>query len=238
MAIDAQPRPSRWSRILAVGFYLGLAPFLKLLRLGNGDPHVQHHSRQALVLLLVPWTMLLVALGGLAYSTYLLVYRPEVFSNSTTTPAGVIATYAFAGVFWVWLLVWLLGVVFAITGSPPDPNSRRIAKGKTWVLVSLVSNSLLWVGAFLMLAAAWHTASLIRSGGGPAPVYVLHDDRPFETVPLWVRNLRFYRIALAATDKWGPGSIVVASLTEDNLKQALRHGRFVVLWGHGIQGES
>jgi hypothetical protein len=51
-----------------------------------------------------------------------------------------------------------------------------------------------------------------------------------------VFNLGFYRVALAATARWGRGSVVVAPLDERRLRLALRHGRFVFLACHGRGG--
>ena len=56
-------------------------------------------------------------------------------------------------------------------------------------------------------------------------------------VPRWVFNLGFYRISRAATERWGPGSVVVAPLDEHHLELALQHGRFIFLACHGRDGD-
>jgi hypothetical protein len=237
MSPDELARPTWHNRLLAAAFYSGFAPWLKLFRLGRGNAFVQHHYRQAMGVLLVLLVLLLLAVLGLAYSVYLLINDPEDFrALSTFTAANAWNGTLLAG-FVGWLLVGLLGIGLALKGSVwPIPLVGRVAQSTCWVRTSLAGNCLLWSGVFLILGVAWHTATLIRDDDRPARVYFLCDDRPFESIPLWVRNLRFYRVALAAQDRWGPGSVVVAPLTEKTLKQALRHGRFVVLWGHGDDG--
>src|SRR5262249_46393877 len=70
----------------------------------------------------------------------------------------------------------------------------------------------------------------------PAPVYMLYDTGGYP-VPRCVFALGFYRIALAARERWGPDSVVVDVLTEKTLHQAMRHGRFVFLATHGARGD-
>jgi hypothetical protein len=75
-----------------------------------------------------------------------------------------------------------------------------------------------------------------RADAGPAQVYVLYDDTTTVRAPRWLLALGSYRLALAARDRWGADSVVVAPLTEANLRQALRYGRVVVLAVHGTGG--
>jgi hypothetical protein len=96
-------------------------------------------------------------------------------------------------------------------------------------------NALLCVGIALIVTATIHATSLTRQDDEPAPVYLLYDDMGL--IPRGVFNLGFYRITLAATERWGPGSVVVAPLDEQHLQLALNHGKFVFLACHGRDGD-
>jgi hypothetical protein len=98
-----------------------------------------------------------------------------------------------------------------------------------------VGNICLDVGIFLIVAATVHASSLTRQDDEPAQVYLLYDD--MDLVPRWVFNLGFYRISLAATERWGNGSVVVAPLDEHHLRLVLEHGKFVFLACHGRDGD-
>jgi hypothetical protein len=85
----------------------------------------------------------------------------------------------------------------------------------------------------LVVGLAIHASSLAREDAVPAPVYFLYDNQGFEFLGTWGPKLFCYRISRVAQDRWGPGNVVVAPLSRDNLANAIMHGRFVVLIGHG-----
>jgi hypothetical protein len=87
----------------------------------------------------------------------------------------------------------------------------------------------------LIVAIAVHASTLSRQDDEPASAYLLYDDMGI--VPRWVFNVGFYRIARAATERWGPGSVVVAPLDEHHLRLALDNGKFVFLACHGRDGD-
>ena len=115
------------------------------------------------------------------------------------------------------------------------PGIARVASRPRLLWLAFVGNGFLWAGAALIAVLALHASSLTRETDDPAPVYMLYDDMGF--VPRWVFNLGCYRIAHAATARWGPGCVVVAPLDEHHLRLALRHGRFVFLACHGVDGD-
>jgi uncharacterized membrane protein len=202
------------------------------------DAFVQHHAAQALATILV---LLAILVGGFAYwllITYAILYQREVYE---TLPApegwsgperdviplgmGLLA----------WLAVWCVGLMLAASGSTRAlPLIGRLARRPRLVRLAWVGNALLCVGVLLTTGTALHASSLTRQDDEPAPVYLLYDD--LGIVPRWVFNLGFYRIARAATARWGPASVVVAPLDEHHLRLALRHGRFVFLACHGQDG--
>ena len=52
-------------------------------------------------------------------------------------------------------------------------------------------------------------------------------------IPRWVFCVGFYRVASAAAERWGPGTVVVAPLTIESFRDAVRHGEFVFIASHG-----
>jgi len=136
----------------------------------------------------------------------------------------------------VWLILWSGGIVLALVGSRRTmPFIGWVARRPRLLRVAFVGNVVLLFGAMLTTVLAVHASSLTRDDNEPASVYMLYDD--MEIVPRWVFNLGFYRMSLSAREKWGPNNVVVAPLDELHLRLALRHGRFIVLACHGIDGE-
>jgi uncharacterized membrane protein len=226
-------------RLAAAAFYFGLAPLLRPLRFCRDDPFVQHHAAQALATILV---LLAVLLGGFLYwlgLSYLLVYRRDLYECLPPlgrTSAPVRDTLLFAPVLLAWLLLWLGELLLALVGSRrPLPLIGRVARRPLLLRIAFAGNVSLLVTAALTTVLALHASSLTRDDDKPAAVYLLYDDMGF--VPRWVMNLGFYRISLAAQERWGPGNVVVATLDQHHLELALRHGRFVYLACHGVDGD-
>jgi uncharacterized membrane protein len=232
-------RPAWKDRLAAAVYYFGLAPVLRPLRFRRDDPFVQHHAAQALATILV---LLAVLLGGFLYLlglSYLLVYRRDLYE--CLPPMGRLAapvrdTLLFTPVLLAWLLLWLGGLLLALVGSRHTlPLIGRVARRPLLLRLAFAGNVSLLVVAALTTVLALHASSLTRDDDKPAAVYLLYDDMGF--VPRWVMNVGFYRISLAAQERWGPGNVVVAPLDQHHLELALRHGRFVYLACHGVDGE-
>ena len=85
----------------------------------------------------------------------------------------------------------------------------------------------------LVAALTTHARALIRHDDATAEAYLLYDDMGF--VPHWLFDLGFYPIALAATDRWGQGSVVTRPLTPERLAAAVSEGRFVFVLSHGTE---
>jgi tetratricopeptide (TPR) repeat protein len=234
MGTATSERPSWPSRLLAVTFYLGLAPLLALFRLHRRSAYLQHHFAQAVALVgLLAFLLLRDLVTGLT-CTYGHVHHADVMK---TYHLGVIDDVVSAVLLVPWALLWLLAVVVALRGSVwRVPLLWRLGDKRWTFRVTLVGN----VGLGLVLAAvcaiALHALAITREADDrPAQVYMLYDAGGLP-VPRAVFALGFYRIALAARERWGPDSVVVAPLTEDTLQQAMRHGRFVFLATHGREG--
>src|SRR5262249_22588794 len=135
----------------------------------------------------------------------------------------------------LWLFAWAAAVLLTLAGSTRGvPLVRRLAGRPSLTRLAFAGNIAALVVGVVVAAAAGHALSLTRKDPGAAPVYLLYDDAI--PVPRWAYALGLYRVALQATERWGPGSCVLAPLDQESLRQALRHGSVVVLACHGGEG--
>jgi uncharacterized membrane protein len=230
-------RPPGWGeRLLAVACYFGFAPLVFLSR-RRREPFLRHHLTRGLASGLLLIGLVLLVLLELVVGTYLLVNHPDVIDSLLGTPATILG-YVLGGVVLVALLAWLAGVVLAALGSARDvPLVGRLARSRLGLRLAVAGNLAAWSFLLLVVGLTFHACSLVRDEG-EEPVYVLCDKQRWERlIPHWAIKLASYRLALAAQRRWGAGSIVVAPLNEASLRQALRHGRIVVLWCHGSDGD-
>jgi hypothetical protein len=222
--------PGALPRLLAVACYLGLAPLFAWTRRCREDAFLRHHAAQALAFIFVAATA---AVLGLLLSigwAWVIVAHREVIE---ALPFGF-DWYVTAGVLLILALLLLPGLLTALAGSSRClPLLGRLAARQRMVRIAFVVNCALWVLAGLVTGLALHASSLCRAEG-PAPVCVLYDD--MGALPRWLFNLGAYRIALAARERWGDGSVSVAPLDPPHLEQALRDGRMIVLLCHGRDG--
>jgi uncharacterized membrane protein len=222
--------PSLAARLWAAAFYLGLAPLAAWSGRSREDAFVRHHAGQALALLLVAAAAvvlgLLVSLGW----AWVIVRHREVVE---ALPRGF--DWAVSGMFLLCLgLPWLAGLLLALAGSARRlPLAGRLAGRPRIRRIAFLVNCGLWALAGLLIGLATHAAALCRTEG-PAPVCVLYDD--MEVAPRWLFQLGAYRMARAARERWGEGSVAVVPLDKANLGMALRHARVVVLLCHGQDG--
>jgi uncharacterized membrane protein len=208
-------------------------------RFRRNDPFIQHHVGQALatvLLLLVVLVAYCLYFAGLSYTG---VYRRDLYER-LPLPAGwtppVRDALLFAPLPLAWLLLWLGGLLLALSGSRSVlPLVGRIARRPLLLRLALAGNTVALAVVALIATTAIHASSLTRDDDEPASAYLLYDD--MGVVPRWVMSLGFYPMSLAARARWGPDQVVVAPLDERHLRQALRHGRIVFLAAHGFGGD-
>ena len=69
--------------------------------------------------------------------------------------------------------------------------------------------------------------------GNPAALYLLYDETQ---APRWVVTLIAFPMNLAANQRWGSDSVIVAPINRQSLREALAHGKIVYLATHGVNG--
>jgi hypothetical protein len=226
---ETSAHPSARLRLTAAAFYLGLAPLLSAARLRRADPYLRHHHAQALAfgglllveLLAIPICMTLVGYLMVEQRAFIESYPVETVADVGLAAGGL--AVLFAEVF---------GVMQALRGSARGiPLVHRLAVKPRWLATARAGGVAFWCVIALVALVTMHASSLTRRGGAPARAYLLYDD--MGVYPGWVFDLGFCRLARAATDHWGPGSVVVAPLAQDTLADALRHGDFVFVASHG-----
>lgn len=225
-------------RLCAVACYAGLAPLFRLAR-RRSDPFFDHHAAQAAVFWLLLDVIVFVSLAYLAGVSAMIVYArgayerlPNVSGLAPPERDGMPITAAVL----VWLAAVGLATVLAAFGQQRSwPIVGRLARRPRVLRFAWIANTLSLLLAALILTAALHASTFTRDDGRPAAVYVLYDD--LGGVPRWVINLGFYRLSAAATERWGPKSVVVARLDVPHLRDALENGKVVFLACHGANGE-
>jgi hypothetical protein len=229
-------RPTWASRLLATFCYLGLTPFLHLFRVRRDDAFLGHHRAQGpaaplmLLLLLCMWPIYL------SLETYLVRHHVGQASQYGAVQAGVMIVFL-AGLGLCGLMT-VVGMGTALAGSRRClPLVNRLARRPRLMRVALAGNSILVVSVALVIGLALHASTLARADVVPAPVYFLYDNAGYEALGTWGPKLFCYRISRVAQQRWGPGKVVVAPITVENLRTAIEYGRFVVLASHGSSGE-
>jgi len=218
-------------RLLSLGFYFGIAPFIGLVR-RPGSPLTAHHYGQSLALFFVLLCIFLFAAGFYATGTILLLYFPEIYGDF---PFDFVSMIIQLCVFSAWLLVWLICLVLAAVGSTWSvPVLSRIARRRWTARISTGWVLLFTTFILLIVVLGLYSTSLVADREAPGRVYMLYDDMGF--IPRWVFSLGFMTVSRAANERWGRGSSVVAPLSREALRHAFQKGRLVFVACHGAEG--
>lgn len=206
---------------------------LRLLGARRDDAYLRHHQAQALATILSFLPLVLLTLALLVVDTYLLQRQPLLYELdlATLVERAVYLPLQLLGV--VWALIWLAAMGLALAGSTRRPPLIRGQRSPVAQRLGMAWSGLLLLLLPLLATLALVSCQITRTGGGPAPVYFLFDGRGYEALGTWGPRMLFYRAAREANARWGEGSAVVAAANAGNVKQALEHGRFVVLLVHG-----
>ena len=200
MGTGRPERPAGLSRLLAVTFYLGLAPLLVVLRLHRRNPYLQHHYAQAVMIVGLLAYILLAGLLGFMAIAYLIVYHEEVWKTYSLEP---ITDAVFAVLLLLWALAWLLAVALTLKGSfRPVPLLGRLSSRRWMFRAALVGNIGLGLVVLTVGALTLHALAITHADARPASVYMLYDSGGAPVLRC-VFALGFYRIALAAQGAGG-----------------------------------
>lgn len=229
---DSQYAAPGWkSRLLAASFYCGSAPVLGYLRARREDAYASHHYKQALSVLLVLLVILVLEILVWLVISYVLVFHREYYEGTRFESTLFMIVRR---LFLCWLVVWAFSIAWALLGSWGSvPLIGRLARFRFPMNLSLVGCTAVTVVLAVIFSATVHATILTRHDEAPAKVYMLYDD--VQRYPRWVFNLGFYFISRASVDRWGPGSVVVAPLTKEDLARALVEGKFIFLSSHGTK---
>lgn len=226
------PHPGLGSRFLAAACYLGLAPLLPRSALQRRHPYVQHHHQQALALGGLFLFMLGLSLVVSLVCSYLLAFERVFYESFSVETCGNALSGIGAVVFMVALLA---GLVQALCNSRRGiPLIRRLVRRRRLVALSRGGCLSVEAGLVFIVAMTIHAGTLTRDLGKPGRAYMLYIDEG--VLPPWLFDLGFYRIALAATERWGMGSVVVTPLSYHSFEDAVAHGEFVFVCSHGRDG--
>jgi len=219
-------------RLLDISCYLGFAPIFWLLGSAQRkNSPARHHGQQALALSFLLFCAFLIFVVCFSLHQIILFLSRDLFLSLPLE----ISFYVLGGLLAVCLVLWLAGLVSAARGTALKiPFFSQITASKKLMLFSLVWTLFLQVCLVTIVAVAVHSTHLARAEVATADVYMLYDDMGY--IPRWVFTFGFYRVSLAAIERWGDGSVVVAPLSGPALNQALQNGRLVYIASHGADG--
>ncbi len=227
------------TRLLSVACYLGLAPQLYLFTSNEKrGPLLGYHIQQALAL---SWLGLLCCLFVLLVHVLEYVVGMK-FPGDENIYQGIAVLSLLPCLAWCVLLgagIWRAG---AGSDAPLPLVSRLTARTGVkpgWVVWGLIFQGV----CILLMILPFRMNYITRPQEGPASVYMLYPQERLQplpytslgtfTVPRWIFTLGFYPISEVATARWGDGSVSVEPLTRENLNEAFRYGRLVMVASHG-----
>lgn len=217
-------------RIGALAFYAGLAPLCWPFQRRRREAFTEHHFLQAAgcwVLFAMLTLAFMLSVGALSL---LLVQHRFLYENYQ---AEGWLLFTFRKLYLAWAVFPLFGAGLALAGRDAALPVITPLGGFTWSRRLGLGFLLALYLAAAGLGGVAVCAARLAPAQGPAPVYMLYDNTA--QFPRWLFALGFYPVSRAAVDRYGPGSAVVAELTEDHLAEALRHGRYVFLAAHGTE---
>lgn len=220
-------------RLLNISCYLGLAPIFWLLSSARREKNsIGHHCQQALALsFLLFWAFFIFVICFSLHQMILYLSRDLFMTLPIEIPF-----YVLGGLLALWLILWLVGMLSAVRGAAPAiPLFSRITSSKKRMLFSTGWALLVQITIVIIIAVAIHATVLAPAEMATANVYMLYDDMGY--IPRWVFTLGFYRVSLAATKQWDKESVIITSLSELALNQALQDGRLVYIASHGTNGK-
>lgn len=225
------PIPNWPLRFRALAHYLGWAPIASLFARPSVCPFLVHHRRQAMGIFLLLGLVVIVFVLAIVFLSYGMIFQRPFYDR--THPEGITLNIT-RKLFLCWVVFWAYGGALALLGSRLEMPLVSLLGRSKWPVrlgagLMLVFYAVLAVG----VPVGVHASSLTRQDAAPGKAYMLYEN--VDRFPRWMFTLAFYRISLAATERWGQGSVVVLRLSEDTLKRALAEANFVFIGSHGMK---
>lgn len=241
----------RKSRLLSLGAYLGLAPFLYFSGVTRQQNMVlKHHTEYSLGFAFTTLCAVIyyIVFTSINYWVFAHFWRPtlEEFNASVRMYAVYVITDTLISttVMVVWGLVLGVSVMGAIRGRVPRIALIERLISKSWTLR---------VGAFWFLLIEIVVLVVVGMGvrsiqiaqkeqSSDAKVYILYTIGGYIPLPelnasftpaRWMTTLAFYPTVKAGMERFGDDGVAVLPLTEENFAQATRAGKFIFVASHG-----
>ena len=217
------------NRALAAACYLGGLPFLWRSIARRGDDFPRRHAGQAAITFLMLFAVFGAFSVSIAVLSYALIFHRDVYEGVHLERHLLTLVRRMT---LCWMVFWAFGLALALLGSSREVLLvTRLAGNARLTALGVVLLAAVYLLAACAAPFAIHASSLTRSDAAPGDAYFIYED--LGKVPRWVFTLGFYRISLAAKERWGPGRVVALRLSEEAILRSRAEGRFVFLATHG-----
>ncbi len=217
------------TRLAALSFYLGAAPFFWAARTRRKNAYLRHHFEQALAIFLLLFLLTALFAALVLLLSYTMIHQRALYDQ--THPEPHLLTFV-RRLYLCWLVFWAYGIGLALFGSTRHmPIVAFIASRRGLRGTAMAVFVVLYGAAALTVPVAAHASLLIRTDERPGEVLLLYED--IGKFPRFLFALGFYNISRTANARWGDGSVVALRLTEEAIQRAVKEGRFVFIGSHG-----
>lgn len=224
--------------IVGILCYLGFAPEISILKKKGLKVDDSPHITNGLLLNLI-FVMAIVFFVGVQIAVWLILMRINDFQDGFVVDFIDCVSIAPAC---LWIVLFSIGFLSALFGvSFSFPFSKRFLDNRVFSKFAVGFLVFAQVLAIIAAGIAFRSVKITKAASRQAAVYLLYENALYVghdtyAVPEWIFSLGFYPIAEIANYRWGTGSASVQPLSYENLKNALKYGRLVVVASHGISG--
>lgn len=143
--------------------------------------------------------------------------------------------YILGTLLFIYFFLWLEGIIAALIGYVPKiPLYLLVISKNARVGCSIFLITIRHILVILMISLIIHSSQITQLEVEKAEIYMLYDDMGY--IPREVFTSGFYLESLAARNRWGENSVVIAPLTKETLNYAVSNGHLVYIASHGANG--
>jgi len=244
----------RKDRLLSVGCYFGLAPFLWFLGVVyQRNRLLNHHIMYSLAFsfLILFGAVCSLFINAIRYWYIVYAWNPTPAELGVAyTPYAIsilVMTFGSILMLTVWGLAWMVSLIGAIRGQMPQiPLISRIASKPQAINLAVYSSLLVEIILLMVFGLSVRSARITSSMPEKAEVYVLYTVGGYVrgyipalglqdtiTPPRWIMTMAFYPLVQAGLEKYGEGSVSILPLSEATFNTAIQNGRFIFVASHG-----